>query len=265
MVNIFQSLNDHYSQLIIAILAIVSAVIAFVSYYSEKKRKRIDKAIQLAQFYQKNIVNASTKIIIELSDSEFDKISTVAFGKLRNAEFTLDEAKKLLKKNSNTKIEDYKSMIESVNPAKVFSAGISVNNWDVSTKYLHESYIEAVNNKDKEKITKIGQSCSYIVEHDIVELLNTLEWFSMYFVNHIADEDTAYQSLHQTYLGIVRQLYYFISRNNSDAYNKYYTNIIELYNKWQTKSDNKREKEAKINDKLKKQRNRISQTKHKYH
>lgn len=265
MVNIFQCLNDHYSQIIIAALAMISAIIAFVSYYSEKKRKRIDKAIQLAQFYQKKIVNASTKIIIELSDSKFDNISAVAFGKIRNADFTLSEAEKLLKDNAKTNLEEYEKMFQLVEPAKVFSAGITVNCWNVSIKYLHDSYVEAVNSKDKEQITQTTKSCAVMVEHDIVELLNTLEWFSMYFVNHIADEDTAYQSIHQTYLGIVRQLYFFISRNNNDAYNKYYTNIIELYNKWQTKSDNRREKEAKINNKLKKQKNKIFQTKHKYH
>ncbi len=81
--------------------------------------------------------------------------------------------------------------------------------------------------------------------HDKLDnLLNKLEQLAMYFNNNLADEEVIYQSLHQTYLSIVKSLYYEISkRNQTNNTDKYYTNIIALYHKW---SEVKKSEESKI-------------------
>jgi hypothetical protein len=63
-------------------------------------------------------------------------------------------------------------------------------------------------------------------------LLNNLEYFSMYFNTNVADSDTVYQSLHQTYLGLVTWLYLDISTRNREPKDHYFTNVILLFNAW---------------------------------
>ena len=57
----------------------------------------------------------------------------------------------------------------------------------------------------------------------------------MYFNTGIADEDTVYQSLHQSFLSIIKVLYVDIATRNQTGKDKYYTNIIKLYNNWAEK------------------------------
>lgn len=64
-------------------------------------------------------------------------------------------------------------------------------------------------------------------------LLNKLEYFSMHFTCELADEKIVYQSLHQVYLSTIKVFYGWIVRaNDRDGKDKYYTNIIKLYNLW---------------------------------
>ena len=79
----------------------------------------------------------------------------------------------------------------------------------------------------------------------VTEILNNLEFFAMHFSHEIADESVVYQSLHQTYLEIVYALYYNIAIKNEFRESKYFTNIIELYEKWNTKD------KSEMNDKIK--------------
>ena len=64
-------------------------------------------------------------------------------------------------------------------------------------------------------------------------LLNKLEWWSMNFIQKLADEDIVYQSLHQMYLKTCELLYFKIVRyNEGDTTEKYFTNVIALYVMW---------------------------------
>lgn len=76
----------------------------------------------------------------------------------------------------------------------------------------------------------------------VAAILNNLEYFAMHFTHGTADETVVYQSLHQSYLDIVRALYLNISKENARANSKYYTNIIELYRIWSERAENTGEK-----------------------
>lgn len=67
----------------------------------------------------------------------------------------------------------------------------------------------------------------------------------MCFSHKTADESVVYQSLHQTYLRLVHDLYYNIAVLNVMDGSKFYTNIIELYKKWDERD--REEKNNKIN------------------
>lgn len=78
------------------------------------------------------------------------------------------------------------------------------------------------------------------------DLLNKLEYFSMYFTCNLADEKMVYQSLHQIYLSIVKELYgWIVMANDTNGKDRYYTNIIKLYNIWAKRDSDLLEKHIK--------------------
>lgn len=88
-------------------------------------------------------------------------------------------------------------------------------------------------------------------------MLNTLEYISMNFVKNIAHRDTAYQSLHQLFFGIVAILYPKIAKNNIDGKDKYCTSIIALYKIWGKKYNKQIKKEKELHLRLEKKRKKL--------
>ena len=70
----------------------------------------------------------------------------------------------------------------------------------------------------------------------LMMLLNNIEYFAMNFTHQTADESVVYQSLHSTYLSIMRILYFDIAQNNETGEEKLYTNAIDLFNIWRDKA-----------------------------
>ena len=89
----------------------------------------------------------------------------------------------------------------------------------------------------------------------VLDTLNKLEWFAMHFTNNIAESNTVYQSLHQLYLKTIISHYIDISNKNKTGHEKYYVNLIDLYNSW----NKTKLKFKKKSDKLKKAKKRTYQ------
>jgi len=96
---------------------------------------------------------------------------------------------------------------------------------------------------DEEKIKEEDPFFAKLAEKKVATLiqrvLNDLEYFAMHFVSAdtngvscTADEKFVYQSLHQTYIELVSVLYRNISVNNISNSEKYFTNVILLFRKW---------------------------------
>ncbi|WP_418564607.1 hypothetical protein [Phascolarctobacterium faecium] len=92
----------------------------------------------------------------------------------------------------------------------------------------------------------LNDICSSDIRIDVLrminESLNKLEYFCMYFNNNLAGSDYVYNSLHQTFLMNVKNLYFFIVYRNIDPAQKYYTEIAKLYNTWYSKETAFRQK-----------------------
>ena len=73
----------------------------------------------------------------------------------------------------------------------------------------------------------------------------------MNIVTKVADEKYIYNSLHQQFIRVINLLYIHISLTNTDNKNKYYTNIIYVYNIWKDKYIKAEEKEKKLKKKMK--------------
>lgn len=88
------------------------------------------------------------------------------------------------------------------------------------------------------------------IRHIICDTLNTLEYMCMYIVTNVADEKYIYNSLHQQFLKTIALLYFEISMTNIDNKDKYFTNIIHVYNLWKNKYLKAIKKEKKLKRKL---------------
>lgn len=111
---------------------------------------------------------------------------------------------------------------------------------------LTESDLEHFNemiNREKRKNAYYNLYYNRLYLETLQDTLNTLEYFCMYFNSGVADEETVYQSLHQSFLAMVKILYFSIASKNESGKDKYFTNIIELYNNWAYRYQLQRESE----------------------
>ncbi len=69
----------------------------------------------------------------------------------------------------------------------------------------------------------------------VSDVLNQLEYICMDISSKATDSNFIYQSLHQMFLRTVRTLAVEISIDNNNFSDKYYTNIIHVYNSWTTR------------------------------
>ena len=72
---------------------------------------------------------------------------------------------------------------------------------------------------------------------EVSGVLNNIEYFAMNFAHGVADDSVVYRSLHQSYIDIMQLLNFNISNLNNSSSDKYYLNVIELYNKWKLQKD----------------------------
>lgn len=170
--------------------------------------------------------------------------------------FTIDEQKKLL--DWNTLLNKHKIGLidlyyrtqcvdkDEIQSIKKFNA----INWDIGKLSDHQEIQEC-----KDLFVKISTHFTSAQW----KTLNRLEWFSTYFNVGLADEDVAFQSLHQVYISTVYALYPKICEfNDGPITNHYYRNVINLYVRWssrlhknQMKLQNDEIKEKKKNEKIK--------------
>lgn len=240
------SVGSNIANISVAIIAFVSALIAWLSFLDSKKRQKRANAIKLSKYYQEYILKESSYINKALENSDFASITKKCFLYEKIGEFNSSEMSDLIKQqNIGVNLDYISNKYNEIPIEKIASATLAMQNLEKNSEKI-KLYCKLLNDDTNPK------SKSYIeinLREELIfrikDLLNVLEWFSMNFISGVADEKTVYQSLHQTFLGQVHQLYYFISINNEEEHNKYFTNIINLFNIWA-----EREREIKFKEKI---------------
>lgn len=234
-------------------------------YQIRNEKEEINKAIELAKFYSdligRNISyldfifskSGLTKYIENLNIdlmSEFDVDEIKTF--LRPKE--IEEVKRMLYDidlevliRGNNLIEDvgvneYINGITTMNIHKKIT-GKSIEEAAATLVEVHEeNENDSVNSKRKQKAFDSLVKYNYYVSlyngkfsEIITDTLNKLEYFAMSFNTKVADEDVVYQSLQQSFLKMINMMYFYIAFQNVDGKDKYYTNIIDLYNRWRNR------------------------------
>lgn len=123
---------------------------------------------------------------------------------------------------------------------------------DFDIDELNTIYSSEDINSYKELISKCNSELKGLRISNIINVtLNNLEHMCMNIVTKVADEKYIYNSLHQQFIRVINLLYIHISLTNIDNKNKYYTNIIYVYNIWKNKYIKAEEKEKKLKKKMK--------------
>lgn len=222
-----------------ALATVVSAL--FIAYQAmlyvrdfklRNKRARIEKAIDLAKIYADDILDNISLINIVYSTLKINTlIERVRPENMKS--FDLQEMRELFTKDDITKIN------KSMNGEEFLKAYLLANDMCssklASKDIFNMSEVAATNDTPmigKKSLEIFITRAKIDFNITISNTLNKLEYFAMYLIYEIGDEETLYQSLQQSYRSIVKLLYITISSNNKDGKDKYYTNVIDLFNKW---------------------------------
>lgn len=88
------------------------------------------------------------------------------------------------------------------------------------------------------------------IKSTLTDVMNDIEYFSMYFCSGLAIPDNVYMSLHQTFIRFIINSYLYICMMNNDSVgHEYYAHTIALFSKWQHQSlEQDKERERKLAD-----------------
>lgn len=224
----------YYSSQIVSTIFVISGVAIavwqyYLSYVDSKRNMdviRVQKAIDLSEYYKDNILSYIAPIRYIFDNSGITKIiSKIEVSKIKH----FDE-KELYTFLENEDINSLKEIQKSdnfflavINANAIYNLGLSQ---DLIELYKKNSQLSPL----EEKIfsTFLGKL--------ITRVLNNMEFFSLHFTHNVADESVVYKSLHQTYIDIVQMFYYHIAKLNPMSTTKFFTNIIELYEIWNNRS-----------------------------
>lgn len=232
-------------------------------YTREKEKGKREKAIQFAGEFQ-NLIAKELGFILQIYETR----SLQKYIEKINYQQMIYFNEKELKENLGQYYEEAMQVLDNIHTdysnityayisfydidiqQQNILCGFIANDWRIRNLDSIKQKIEEARNNESNELESLMQrykidrefnkkliyyqgkiSDSYTT--DLMNLLNRLEKECMYFSNGLADEEVVYQSLHQVFLKVIKSLYITISSYNRDSgADKYYSNIIELYNRW---------------------------------
>jgi len=244
------------AQIIMSIFAIFGVIVALWQYvvYSRREldlkdkeiydmdKARIQKAIDLAGYFKDNILDFYSPLNYILTQSKASKITDkIPYDQI--IRFDVHEINQYL---SKAEIQE----IDSINKSKDFmDALIQISMCDERWKDCIKEIDVIEDGKSVKKVSVNNGSILFRYRQLLELTLNNLEFFAMHFIHETADESVVYQSLHNAYIEIVKQLYYHISiNNNGSCEQKFYTNIILLYKYWRDEAIKQRKNDTAVAD-----------------
>lgn len=208
----------------------VSVICAFKAYHHQKERAQKDAACQLARIYANDILPQAQVVLGVFAKTEIPEFIKETFPMENIQSFNYQEMISFIRM-AEIKPDQLHSKMETFDPLVILDVFTS-NTTSIADKNALNAAYSVRNEKTKERVPRNTVFLHNQFMDTISHLLNTLEWFSMNCRYRLADEKLLYQSLHQTFLSTVWMLYYSISKNNLNKEDKYFTNIIWLFNEW---------------------------------
>lgn len=186
----------------------------------DDSRKSKEKAIEMASFFRNEVLNYTGAIT-----TTYEKIGVKKLLEREDAvllsRFDLSELIDVYGDNIVAEYDECMNKIsmDIIAPFIIFSPEIG------------KAFGDPVDKDPK----VLDMQAKLFVSRLVTDSLNKLECFCMFFNYKIADEEVIYQSVHQVFLNTIKSLYINIAKINKTSSDKYYTNIIELFNKWEAR------------------------------
>jgi len=215
--------------IVAGMLSVAAVIISIIAYYRVKNLGRVEKAHDLAEYYGDLLDDISLLIVIISEHKEImpliNKIDPKEIGL-----FSKDELQKKYKEPEMAVLRKF-FMEKAVDP-------VLVQKWfTIARRQIN--FDDAITEKDLDAAAEMKQE---IIRSEfellVTRFINKLEWFSMAFTSRLANDKVVYQSLHQSFLEIVKLLYFRISYENNNTYDKYFVNIIHLFLRWRERREN---------------------------
>jgi len=245
-----QNLIDFISKLmtILAVgFAAIQASLLKRDFEVKNRRASIEKAVELSKFYADEILNDIAYIFYVYKMTNLDQICNRIDSELIHL-FDIQELSDLLSKKD---IDEYNNKFKSIQPELLIVAYSNIYSIEQGLSFnIFEEYQSANPNAKRQIANKMTVNFNNIKGR----LMNNLEYFAMSFNDGVADEATVYQSLHQSFIKIAKLLYIDIATINKSECDKYYTHLIDMFNRWHSiYLENYREeclKESELRDRI---------------
>lgn len=280
---------DTKSLILGSLLTLLGMLISHLYHIYEKRKTKHEKAIEVAREYE-SILNSGSFSVQDVLSSVMSKLEIkeklsfldedkryITFDKTEAIDmigddlikkyqsfvsFSCTSFIKILAMHHNPKSSDerlYSQLIRDFDDKKTTSQNITSIEEILVGKY---SFLKNEDEESRElEIMRIKRDLRIFIEilvdnfnesYNIVR--NKFEWLSMLFVTGIAESDTVYQSLHQSFFSIVKCFYIDIAcLNDKEVYDRYYVNMTNLFKIWKNKYNRKKakfNKQKKKNEKL---------------
>ena len=204
--------------------------------YSELISRNFDRAAYLYKAFIKSCSKEEKKQIAIYSryDWSSNDIRKKKFGisdenleKVKNMKEIHQELKERIKTETGEKADETREEIQKL-------------------KALRNRYLEYT--EYKSEMEMLQEQIKEAIHNSMEHVLNKLESWAMAFNVGLADQDTVYNSLHQSYLETVKYLYPIICVFNSKGVkDQYYTHVTNLFIEWRDRDNNNHELENKSN------------------
>ena len=215
-----------------------TAIWSMHQYIKSKLSRQQEKASQIATDFADNLIEKMGLISKTLlKNSYIQKITSI-----------FDNRPECLSQFTTFEIEDILvTENEDVNVFKNFKDILCSD--DTQKEYqnfLNEKYSEKEQEKFNSKFPVLVEST-----------LNHLEAICITITSQAAGSEFIYDSLHQTFLKTIKILAVLIAANNNNNVDKYFTNIIQVYNMWNKRKNKDIKKLIKTQKKINKMQKRM--------
>lgn len=241
---------DNWEIWITVIGAVIASVWAMYQYTKTEALRQQEKASEIAKSFATTLTNKCNIICTVIEKSSLNEVldfknkdcfcfSTFNTNEIRrvydddNFISKYKEAKK--KADLNTV---YYNVLESL---------ISLE----SLSDIRKSHTTYETQQARKLFILDNSSLPFLFDVLVCDVLNELEYLCMFLSSQVAGSKYVYQSLHQVFLRTVRVLAVEISISNNKSYSdKYFTNLISVYNEWKILYSKGLKKENKLKEQI---------------
>ena len=209
------------------IVAIISAIIAYLAYNHQRRLNKKKRALEIAKDYSERFIPR-----IRYINSILESIGAMQYtGEFANAsEFTEQELSTFLQ-NKGFSIEEFKKLFEGIDYS-ILNKAFTYSGCNIYICGIHNNLT---------KIFKINkENLNDATYKFVLDFLNDLEAVACEFYYNVAEEELVYPIMHQTYLTNMKSWYFFIANQNHLDQDRYFPYVIWLYKKWNNRKIRKK-------------------------